>query len=540
MASYGVYDSTQGTTTDRTLIRWGDCPAGEETLQGYNTNEVGVALSSAVNCTMDQEAHYNGTTGVITITSMTKATSVQKQEQLVTRNSLLTFWDWFMTADASTRLSYKKLKEIKKYRQDLRNVPQQGGYPSSIVWPTVPTPPTPIPDTDPLSLIDSYGNLISGFTFTRSTSALTYSKQGWMKLAGVNVPRVEYNPADGTLRGLLMEPARTNLLLWCYTFTNAVWTATRATVAAASQICPDATIGGYKITEDTTATNTHIISQTITLAAASNYYRTIVLKAGTRTGASIFTTSPGMTNVNVVVDLSAGSIISGTAIISALKAGWYMVQIPFTTVTGGASTISTRLYNGNAIYTGDGTSGLYVFQDQVELGDFPTSLINTTTAAATRGADSATLPLTDFYNDNAGTWYAEANYIGGSDKSNDSRTVFSLDDGSTANQIYVDNKNGYHGCQITAASASQMSVNGNSANDSLYHQVTLGYSLNDGGICNDGVNITTDTTLTVPNGLTTLRVGGQFTAGKELGGFIRDLKYWDSKLRSDQIIAATT
>jgi hypothetical protein len=51
---------------------------------------------------------------------------------------------------------------------------------------------------------------------------------------------------------------------------------------------------------------------------------------------------------------------------------------------------------------------LRIAAPQLELGAFPTSYIPTTTAAATRSADSAVVtPISSFYNQSEGTLFAE-------------------------------------------------------------------------------------------------------------------------------------
>jgi hypothetical protein len=57
----------------------------------------------------------------------------------------------------------------------------------------------------------SSGNMPPGITFTRASTATYIDAAGTMQTAAVNAPRWDY--AGGSLRGLLIEEARTNLLL---------------------------------------------------------------------------------------------------------------------------------------------------------------------------------------------------------------------------------------------------------------------------------------------------------------------------------------
>jgi hypothetical protein len=51
------------------------------------------------------------------------------------RNMLLNLSDWTQIADAP--LSQEQLTEASTYRQALRDVPNQSGFPENIVWPTL-------------------------------------------------------------------------------------------------------------------------------------------------------------------------------------------------------------------------------------------------------------------------------------------------------------------------------------------------------------------------------------------------------------------
>jgi hypothetical protein len=54
------------------------------------------------------------------------------------RDRLLMATDWQMQPDITPPLSTPKKGALTAYRQALRNVPQQAGFPETIVWPTAP------------------------------------------------------------------------------------------------------------------------------------------------------------------------------------------------------------------------------------------------------------------------------------------------------------------------------------------------------------------------------------------------------------------
>lgn len=62
--------------------------------------------------------------------------SRKKYEIIQRRNNLLNDSDYLMMADYP--ISDEKRQEIKVYRQALRDIPQQDGFPDNIVWPDKP------------------------------------------------------------------------------------------------------------------------------------------------------------------------------------------------------------------------------------------------------------------------------------------------------------------------------------------------------------------------------------------------------------------
>lgn len=64
-----------------------------------------------------------------------------------------------------------------------------------------------------LDLSFLYGVLDPGITFTRASTATYTDSSGVLQTASTNTPRFDYDPVTGAARGLLIEEARTNILL---------------------------------------------------------------------------------------------------------------------------------------------------------------------------------------------------------------------------------------------------------------------------------------------------------------------------------------
>lgn len=226
------------------------------------------------------------------------------------------------------------------------------------------------------------------WSFTRASSGYAQTAEGTLVNFGSNVPRL-------TNKGLLIEEARTNLLLQSQTLATTPWTSFQSSISADATAAPDGTTTADKLVEDT-ATNTHTRAQTVTLTASVQTF-SIYAKAAERTQFLLFVPSTAFadaTSRSVYFNLTGSGSTStpsgsgATASIEALANGWYrcILNVPATLAIGALIQYGLSIANVNN-YTGNGTSGLFFWGAQIEASTVHSSYIPTTTAAATRQAD---------------------------------------------------------------------------------------------------------------------------------------------------------
>jgi hypothetical protein len=259
------------------------------------------------------------------------------------------------------------------------------------------------------SLVDSVSgnNLI---TFTRASTGTFVGSNGLIQNAASNVARFDHNPSTGESLGLLVEEARTNSLLYSQQFDNAAWGKNSSTIASSAAVAPDGTSTAQKLVED--ASNA---THSITVGVPIDTYKTVTLfaKAAERNwiGIGLFDTARGW--VYSFFNLSTGTIGTnpdGNAVITALSNGWYRIQIGRQANAGSTLRIllqtanGTNTYNGDSNnYTGDGSSGAFIWGAQVEsAATFPTSYIPTSGSTVTRATDIVSITGANF-----SSWFSQ-------------------------------------------------------------------------------------------------------------------------------------
>jgi hypothetical protein len=360
-----------------------------------------------------------------------------------------------------------------------------------------------------------------------------------------SAPRFDHNPTTGESLGLLVEEARTNLIIGSELFTGGGWTSPGSSSIASTTAttAPDSSNNAIKFIENTAASQFHYINYLITKAASAIQYTfSLYLKAAGREVA--FSIANGSTGATARFNLATGTITGPAAsygvgftaqgaTITPTGNGWYRCTLTITTDSTTGLAVQFSLYNtalATNVYTGDGVSGTYAWGAQLEAGAFPTSYIPTTTATVTRAADVASITgsnFTSFYNQTEGTVFGQ--FLRTSSTNTQQGRVFSFNDGSNTNALEIYQTGGSNpSAQITATTGQALwTPSGFTVGTSI--KEILGYKLNNSNASFNGSAETLDTVCNIPT-VTQARIGDRQDGARTLNGTIQRLTYWPTRL----------
>ena len=165
--------------------------------------------------------------------------------------------------------------------------------------------------------------------------------------------------------------ADTNLVV--YSIPNATnWSPIRATISenVTQTAAPDGTQTASKAVENTSG-GTHRIDLAVTLTDANTYTFSIFAKAAERSKIAIEIGDTSVNTPSATFDLSTGAVVAEngavTATIEDAGNGWFRCSLIH--AAGTADRIVMQFFSGTSpSYTGDGSSGLYLWGAQLEEG----------------------------------------------------------------------------------------------------------------------------------------------------------------------------
>jgi len=239
----------------------------------------------------------------------------------------------------------------------------------------------------------------------------------------LNLPRVD--SSTGT-KAFLVEPQRTNLITQSQNFADVSWSklglgaGSAPVVTANAGTSPEGMNNATRVQFNcggTTSSDRSILQKaSVPITNTTNYAATIYVKAYSsgEVGKQLRFISEGAVN----------------QIIITLTDSWQKV-----TTTGVSNTTSSNfIIETRGTFTTNTTADILVWGAQIETGAYPTTYIPTTSATATRVADSAVKTgISSLIGQTEGTVYLQANL----QKYSETGFVVAIGDGSLANSIYL-------------------------------------------------------------------------------------------------------
>jgi hypothetical protein len=369
---------------------------------------------------------------------------------------------------------------------------------------------------------------------TRATTATRVNSLGLIESVANNVPRLDYT--NGSCPSLLVEPQRTNNILYSEQFDNATWFSLNVTVTANNAISPDGTQNADKI--DYTNNNNYLIGTASPNTQNTAYTISCYAKKGT-TDIFVFreafyfgsTAKFNLTNGTIVTDST------GTAKITSVGNGWYRCSITQAYTSG-----QTNMQWSYDSYFN--TGNLYLWGAQIEAGAYTTSYIPTTTASVTRNADVISKTgITSLIGQTEGTIFVEEVYDasiannGGLDD-----TLVSLTDGTSSNLISIF----HYGLGIgnvlffiRLSGATQVAISTSTPTSGTY-KIALAYKNNDVVAYINGVQIGTDTSATIPATSAITLVDPITTNAATKTVKRKNVSVWKTRLTNAELATLTT
>jgi hypothetical protein len=177
-----------------------------------------------------------------------------------------------------------------------------------------------------------------------------------------------YVDSEGVIR-----TATTNLLLRSEEF-ETTWGTTNASIAANTATAPNGTVTADTLIEDST-TGGHVVVQSISGAPDNtSFTSSCYCKALTRSWVAVTVVGKNGSINRVWFNLANGSQGTTNGTVTNFSAvsvgdGWYRIAVTASSATGGGN-LGMRISLGSAdntpSYTGDGTSGIYIWGAQLE------------------------------------------------------------------------------------------------------------------------------------------------------------------------------
>lgn len=362
------------------------------------------------------------------------------------------------------------------------------------------------------------------------------NSSGYIETVNANLPRFNYDPVTKVPQGLLIEAGTSNQLTYSSNFSTLPWYIARI-LAFGSGSVVDATTSpagiqdADKLVESTAASNTHLLFQYPVNLSGKVVFSVFAKPVGRnwiflRAGA----------DYGVFFDIANGAVGANTGATGRIENygnGWYRCSMYYnfsSPVTNSYANIFLANANNSISYTGDGTSGVYLWGAQLEttVTERSSSYIPTTTVSATRNDDVVSVSGANFT-----SWYnaAQGTFASTFSAAIATASVLTTDVNGLGRPIYVVGGGGvriFDGTNFAAATGAY-TFNAVASAATSYGAAGLVSALNGGTV---GTN-----SFSGSMGTSALYIGGRPSVSEFINGNIKNIRYWPYQVTAAELSA---
>ncbi len=366
------------------------------------------------------------------------------------------------------------------------------------------------------------------FNFDRASSATRVNKQGLIETVGADQPRIDYsNDSNGAL---LLEPSRTNLIEYS-NFSSGWDLLSGGSIAYNQTVSPDGTqnasvLSGNGVNGNAVydALNLSVQSYTLSVFAKQKSVSIISFEGFTSgaLGLSKFNLSNG------TIETASSNQFSDEKI-EDYGNGWYRCSVKLTPTSSGIKFFG---FKGEDSDSGELFS---LYGAQLEVGSYPTSIINTKGSAVTRLQDVCNQTTPDgVIGQTEGVLYCEVDVKSGYDTNN---LMVTLSNGTNLKQIYINRSNGKLEFFV-GTNLNEMLYVSPSVLSSGIHKLALAYKQDDFAVAIDGVIAHTDNSGNVPT-CNKINVGSHYNENLPFNDRVNNVKLYNTRLSNSELQALT-
>lgn len=385
----------------------------------------------------------------------------------------------------------------------------------------------------------------AGGSYSRSGTATYFDSSGTLQTVGSDTPRLNHDPITLAAKGILIEESRTNVIR------NSTMQGASVGVYA-NNSGPGGAAGS--LPTNWGSRGTLASGLTAYVAATGTEYGMAYMDlriAGTAASGNGFGV---YFEGNNTVAATPGQIWSGTVYARLINNTGYTSSslIVLGRAVGGSAATSSQdtktltsaltkfsvvhTVGGSAAYVHSGIDIIYtagvvdarirIYAPQLENARAPSSFIPTAGVAATRSPDVLTLPTGTWFSGTAGTIFVEGDMFLTFHAANPGSVA--IDDGTPQNTIFMGiDMNAKHDYTIFNGGTKFFEyISTPSYVPPTVFKQSLAYETNNVIAASDGTLSPLDTSVTLPTGLTTLRLGDRRAGGARMDGHIRQFRYY--------------